>query len=177
MDQKRQKRQLILDTNIIQYGTDKKYSDALLEVLESLRSKYEFAASSISKYEYFAGMSGKKSKKKIQEGVSFFRALAMIPINDDHLKIAAALTTSYKCNDASRSFECGVSFSDKLIGATAISLGACVLTGNSNDFLSPFFDEADIFTLKPSTEREQKISIVIPNIKMFNNEVKSIYKI
>lgn len=169
------KLQLILDTNIVQYGCDGKYSDELLRVLTELKDTYEFAASSITTYEFFAGLSGKKGIQTITKGNIFFETLKNIPIEHNHLRIAAALRTSYKCNELTKAFEGSLTFPDGLIGATAISLGAHILTGNSNDFPSPFFDESRVFVLKPATEREQKIALIIPDVRQLNSEMKRIY--
>lgn len=174
--EKRQKSQLILDTNAIQYGCDGKYSEKLLEVLTLLNKEYEFAVSSITTYEFFAGLSGKRGTRMMQSGREFLTTLRNIPIENTHLRIAAALRTCYKCNDLTKGIEGGVSFPDGLIGATAVVLDAHILTGNSNDFPSPFFDEKRVFTLKPPTERQQKLSICAPDISYFKAEVNRVYK-
>jgi predicted nucleic acid-binding protein len=169
--------QLILDSNAFQYGCDGKYSEWLLDILTGLEDKYEFALSSITNYEFFAGLTvnGKKGMKRMKDGKNFLATFENIPISNDHLRIAAALRTLYKCNDSTKSFEHGINFADGLIAAVAISLRAHILTGNSNDFPSPFFDEKQVSTMKPPAEKQQKISVVAPDIDYFDAELKRIY--
>lgn len=132
---------IILDTNILQYTGNKKFSVELILYLADLaRRGFGFAISDVTYYELLSGTTVKQEQQSIELLDKFNRYFVEITV----LIAASRLSTLYyhQCKLEGRTSH-DISFEDKIIASTAILTGSLILTANINDFPRPFFQEAE----------------------------------
>ena len=169
------KQQIILDTNIIHYATDGKYSDEMKRIISRLVDKYEFAMSAISIYEVFGGLHGRQDAKKLRERSAFASTLDKIPIEIDHLRLSGALCTMFQHHPHLFSKGGMFKLADTLIGAQAMLNRAHILTANRKDFPFPFYEEVGKHLINPMNERAITLAVLQPSAQAFNLEHGAIY--
>lgn len=160
------KQNIILDSNIIQYVVDKNSSEALAPYLmDFLDRGFGFAISDITIYELLKGANIKNEAEMLQVLNVFQRYY----LTDNVLVAAAQLETLYRMDSIEpKQVESG----DKFIAATAVLTGSLILTANSRDFPSPYFQESErkpiIYTEKRNRSKCILISVLTPDITIIN---------
>lgn len=160
------KQNIILDSNIIQYSVDKSASIVFVPYLsELLQRGFGLAISDITIYELLKGSSIKNETEMLRILNIFQRYY----LTDNVLIASAQLETIYKIEGIeAKQVESG----DKFIGATAILTGSLVLTANSRDFPSPYFQELErkalIYIEKRNRSKCILASVLSPDINMIN---------
>lgn len=137
MDAKKpQIQNIILDTCILQYFSDKYISSELRTYLIDLLGRgFGLAISDVSIMELLQDATVKRET----EGMNSLKPFVRYNLLDNTLIAAAQLSTLYKrdkCHD-------GISMADKIIGATAVLSGSLILTADINDYPRPFFSESE----------------------------------
>jgi predicted nucleic acid-binding protein len=137
-----EKRNVILDSNIVQYlGTDG-LSERIMECLrEVVGAGYDLAISDISFYELL-------NSAPIEKEVAVIRALTGVKrffVKKSVLIAAAHMGCMYSADKVHPE---QIDVGDKIIAATAVVTNSVVFTANARDFPSPFFRELARKTLQ-----------------------------
>lgn len=158
---------IVLDTNILQYGTHKELGDEMAMVLEHLSArKLECVLSSYSKFEIYRGL----DRPKIPKIRAFVNTLLTRDVDDFTFRLAAALYSCYQYYPATKGkkYDDG----DMIIGATAFYRDFSVLTANGNDFPRPFFEEQETYSLKRLRKSEIVVQLLRPNHQHLNRIIQ-----
>jgi predicted nucleic acid-binding protein len=133
MNADKNKSYVILDTNIIQYFSNKdlakSISDTLTEVVES---GYDIA---ISNYTFFESIDGANRDTEVRR-VEVIGKFARFSVTKSILIAAAHLGCLYNLESINY-----VDIGDKIIGATALLRNSLIFTANGRDYPRPFFSE------------------------------------
>lgn len=123
---------VILDTNIIQYSSNKFFGNKISGLLEQLQDKKLILnISAITGFESLNTL----NVKEIPETVKYLDKFRIIHIDTSIIFLATVLSNIYKEFGADNN----ISNEDKLIAATAILNKSYILTSNINDFPRPVF--------------------------------------
>jgi predicted nucleic acid-binding protein len=160
------KQNLILDSNIIEYASNKYCSVELNPYLSDLLKRgFGFAISDITIFELLKGASVKKENEMLQILNNFQRYY----LTENVLTAASQIETLYKMESVDPK---QMGYGDMFIAATSILTGSLILTANSRDFPSPFFQEVErlplIYNERKNRARCILISILSPDINMIN---------
>lgn len=160
------KQNIILDSNIIQYSADKNASLVFVPYLsELLKRGFGFAISDVTIYELLKGANIKNEAEMLRILNIFQRYY----LTDNVLIASAQLETIYKIEGIEQK---QIEDGDKFVGATAILTGSLILTANSRDFPSPYFQELErralIYTEKRNRSKCILASVLSPDIAMIN---------
>lgn len=135
--QKQSTQNIILDTCILQYISDKKISAQLISYLASLIKKgFSLAISDISIQELLTNATIKQEK----EGLALLSNFKNYQLESNILVSASQLSTLYNQGKIPNQ---NISIPDKIIASTAILSGSLIMTADVNDFPRPFFLEAE----------------------------------
>jgi predicted nucleic acid-binding protein len=155
---------IILDTCVLQYLSDKYMSLELLKfLLDLIQRGFGLAISDISIFELLQDATIKKEN----EGVDTLKLFGRYNLLENTLIASAQISTLYKsdrCHD-------GISVADKIIGATAILSGSLILTADINDYPRPFFNEVEeklLIYRKNNKSNMISMQILRPNIVYIN---------
>jgi len=128
---------IILDTCILQYFSDRYISVGLKTYLINLIGKgFGLAISDISVLELLQGANASQET----EGLNVLKLFNRYNLQERILVAAAQLSTLYSQD---KIYNDGISMADRIIASTVILTGSLVLTADINDYPRPFFDEAE----------------------------------
>lgn len=128
----------VLDTCILDYAFKRNTKSQAAMLIEEVSKTYTLVISEYVRFEIFRGLEmGKIPKAK--QVVDLFTSY---PVDKTVLDIAAALTTCYECDDATKGHRDAFSDGDIIIAATAFKYKLMVITANRNDFPAPYFSES-----------------------------------
>lgn len=163
----------ILDTNILDYGFKAEFADSVAKLVELLSVEYDLVTTQYSRFELFRGM----VSSRIPAAKTLFEAFECIELNGDVFKIAAALSTCYKNDEATKSRASSFSDGDVIIGSAAFVNSLAVVTADLNDFPRPYFtEEPTTFTISSSrNNRNITIGILNPDIRYLNANIAVLY--
>jgi predicted nucleic acid-binding protein len=167
---------VILDTNILDYGTKKDLSADVAKLLEDLVSEgYKLTISAYELFEAYRGL----NRDRIPSMNKLVAPFTPLEVDANTFRIAAALYTCYKSHSATRDSKHNdkprnADDGDIVIAATSLHYNALVLTANGNDFPRPFFSEVGkSHTLKRKTNKAQiRVHLLQPEISVFNESLK-----
>lgn len=128
------KKYIILDTNIIEYFSNKDLGKKITSDLQkSVSDGYEIV---ISKFTFFESLDGANIKTEVAR-LDVLNNFPKFCITKNILIKAAHLSCLYKKEG------CSISIGDKIIGATAWIRNAIVYTADGNDYPRPYFSELE----------------------------------
>lgn len=157
--------EIILDTNILQYLSNKELKQDLQQFLNDFIEKgYTLAISEISIFELLRNLS--KSKEEV--AVNQLNIFEKYQVTSTTLTVASQLSTIYSQNNISPQ---QISIPDLVIAATAVLTNTMILTSDINDFPRPFFSEIlemQIFYKKKSKTKLQVFQLLSPNLAVIN---------
>lgn len=161
----KQVQNIILDTCILQYLSDRYISQELkVYLLDLIARGFGLAFSDISIVELLQDANVKQET----EGVKTLQSFIRYNLEENILVAAAQVSTLYKqdkiCND-------NISIADKMIGATAVLSGSLILTADINDYPRPFFVEAEekLITYRKKNKTNMiSIQLLRPNMTYIN---------
>jgi predicted nucleic acid-binding protein len=131
--QKQSKQDIILDTCILQYISNKKISGQLISYLASLVKKdFNLAISDISIQELLTNATIRQEK----EGLALLSNFKNYQLESNILVSASQLSTLYNQRKIPNQ---NISVPDKIIASTAILSDSLIMTADINDFPRPFF--------------------------------------
>lgn len=158
---------LILDTNILQYVSNKSSRDAISGHLSDLESEgVTFSISEITIYELLCGTN---STQRVN-GRAILQQFTRYGINQDILSFCSYLQTWYRQNLTHYQ---SISTADIIIAATAMFISSGILTADCNDFPRPFFSEERILTME--YRHKNKMRMIPLYVLLPNEEVISTY--
>jgi len=129
------KKYIVLDTNIIQYCSNKDLGKKITLDLQSLVSNgYEIA---ISKFTLFESLDGANIQTEIAR-LGVINNFSKFCITKNILIKAAHLSCLYKKENLNN-----ISIGDKIIGATAWLRNSMIYTADGNDYPRPYFSEIE----------------------------------
>ena len=156
---------IILDTNIFNYSSNKFISTALNGFLSLLTNNgFVLAFSDISICELLSGATISQEKAQLAVLNNVRRYL----LDDNVLIGAARLQSFYKKENVP---EGQIDLADRIIAATTIITGSLILTANVNDFPRPFFREVHeerLLYRKKDSSCMQVVQLLSPNIELIN---------
>lgn len=164
------KQSIILDTNVIQYSTNKKFGKEISTYLgELIKRGFELAISEVSYSELLANLNEKKEREGMELLNKFIKRFAV-----EYLVLIVTAQVSTLYNQQRRlelKPKTEASTEDKIIAATAILSGSLIMTSNINDFPRPFFKEVEeklIFYKENNKNNMIVIQLLKPNIPVIN---------
>lgn len=162
----------IVDTNILHYGSDPNFASSVAELIKKLSEKYALVTTDYSVLELYRGL----SIDKIPNTNIFFDSFTRLPVNKDIYKTAAALSTCYGNDEATKAYYGRYSDGDIIIAATAFVNNACIVTADLNDFPRPYFHEAEHHSLIISKKKKHiAIQSFRPDISYLNLMIGKLY--
>lgn len=161
---------VILDSNAIHYGLDKKVASSFTPIILDLINKnFVPAVSQISVYETLK----KTNPKRETEILNFLKSnFKNYEIDDTVLLASARLFTFYGNEDNIRN---SISSEDIIIAATSILTGSLLLTADCNDFPRPFFDEVYKQPIFYSDRKCVVIYLFRPDYDFLNEKIEKYF--
>lgn len=168
---------IILDTNVLQYALNKDYAESLAKLLEQFKNKnFKVVISEYTVFETFNGL----SKKKVLATGEILKSFNKLKVDLSTLQIAAALSTCYRTHDATKKYCERYTPGDLIIGASAFRYGGTIdtylLTGNRNDFPSPFFKERQRYELEREDGKKLVLYTIEPCTDILNQSIETTWK-
>lgn len=127
----------VLDTCILDYAFKRHTKGQVITLLQEIGGLYRPVVSEYVRFEIYRGLAMEKIPNAKQV-VDQFTAYA---VDKSVLDIAAALTTCYEYDEATKRQRKAISDGDLIIAATAFKYHMLVITANRNDFPAPYFSE------------------------------------
>ncbi|MEJ0072873.1 MAG: PIN domain-containing protein [Candidatus Saccharibacteria bacterium] len=161
----------ILDTNILDYAFKPRTKAVASDVLAKVSGKYTTVISEYLRFEIYRGLAmGRIPAAKAV--VSSFTAFA---VTKAVLDTAAALTTCYETDSATKRNRGGISDGDLIMGATAFINKQVVITANRMDFPAPYFEEISSHKMLDTKGKPIVVYELKPNITYFNTMLAICY--
>lgn len=164
----------ILDTNIIDYGLKPDYAESVASLIRELSKEFDLTTTQYSRFELFRGM----NSEKIPAAKVLFDSFACVDIDGDVFKTAAALSTCYKNDLATKSRAGSFSDGDILIASASFIANSVIVTADVNDFPRPYFLEHASSNHRIVSSRKKttiQVGILAPNIPHLNNVLPTLY--
>lgn len=163
----------ILDTNILDYGFKAEYAESVKRLLETVSQDHDLVTTQYNRFELFRGM----SSARISKAKQFFDTFACVDIGSEVFGIAAALSTCYKNDEATKSRASSFTDGDIIIGAAGFIYNASILTANMNDFPRPYYIDASTPgpIMSSKTGRAINIGVLAPSHQHLNEMISQLY--
>ncbi len=161
----------IIDTNLIDYAFKSRTKDMAAQVLRKISQIYTLVISEYLRFEIYRGLAMDRiSSAKVL--VDSFPAYA---VDKATLDTAAALTTCYERDPATKSSRKAIADGDIILAATAFINKFIIVTANRADFPAPYFDEIQLHKIKDQKGRVWAFYELRPDLIYLNSMLDVCY--
>lgn len=161
----------LLDTNILDYAFKLRTKVVASQVLATVSSVYTPVISEYARFEIYRGL----AMERVPAAKALINSFTPYAVTKDVLDIAAALTTCYERDDATKRNRGGISDGDIVMGATAFVHKFVLITANRMDFPAPYFEEISSYTMSDAKKKPIVIYVLRPNIMYLNSMLAVCY--
>jgi predicted nucleic acid-binding protein len=161
----------LLDTNIVDYAFKPRTKLITAEILREAARKHTLVMSEYLRFEIYRGL----AMSRIQDVKALVSSFAAHPVTKEILDVAAALATSYTCDEQTKGQQDRFSDGDVILAATAFKHGFKIITANRKDFPAPYFDEVHTYVSLDTAKRPIPIYELKPDTAYFNAMLKVCY--